>query len=117
MGRASFCGSKRHEPDVKVGTFNIFYLSVAPSLSFSPHSLFPSARRISIPCRRLSTSSTMTSTQTTVKPTLSNIGVYTNPAHDLWVAEAEPSLEQVQSGEKLAPGEVTVAVKSTGICG
>ncbi|THY88685.1 sorbitol dehydrogenase-like protein [Aureobasidium pullulans] len=59
----------------------------------------------------------MTSTQTLTKPTLSNIGVYTNPAHDLWVAEAEPSLEQVQSGEKLAPGEVTVAVKSTGICG
>jgi L-iditol 2-dehydrogenase len=59
----------------------------------------------------------MTCTQTTVKPTLANIGVYTNPAHDLWVAEAEPSLQEVQSGEKLAPGEVTVAVKSTGICG
>lgn len=59
----------------------------------------------------------MTSTQTLVKPTKSNIGVYTNPEHDLWVGEAEPSLAEVQSGEKLAPGEVTVAVKSTGICG
>ena len=33
--RACFCGSKEHEPDVKVGTCNIFYLSVAPSLSSS----------------------------------------------------------------------------------
>ena len=42
---------------------------------------------------------------------------YTNPAHDLWVAEAAPTLEEVHKGEHLKPGEVTVAIKSTGICG
>ena len=49
--------------------------------------------------------------------TKANIGVYTNPAHDLWVAEAEPSLEEVQRGGDLKPGEVLLNVKSTGICG
>ncbi|KAK9243753.1 chaperonin 10-like protein [Lipomyces tetrasporus] len=40
-----------------------------------------------------------------------NIGVYTNPKHELYVAEAEPT--------KLipAPGEVIVHVRATGICG
>lgn len=52
-----------------------------------------------------------------VKPSKANIGVFTNPAHDLWISEAEPSVESVQSGEALKPGEVTVAIKSTGICG
>lgn len=46
-----------------------------------------------------------------------NIGVYTNPAHDLWINEAEPSLASVQSGADLKEGEVTVAIRSTGICG
>jgi L-iditol 2-dehydrogenase len=46
-----------------------------------------------------------------------NIGVYTNPAHDLWVGEALPTQEDVASGQNLQPGEVTVAIKSTGICG
>jgi L-iditol 2-dehydrogenase len=46
-----------------------------------------------------------------------NIGVYTNPDHKLWVGEAEPSLESIQKGDHLKPGEVTVAIKSTGICG
>jgi hypothetical protein len=53
----------------------------------------------------------------TVKPSKANIGVYTNPDHKLWVGEAEPSLESVQKGEGLNVGEVTVAIKSTGICG
>ncbi|GAM83076.1 hypothetical protein ANO11243_010620 [Dothideomycetidae sp. 11243] len=53
-------------------------------------------------------------TSASMKP---NIGVYTNPAHDLWIAEAEPSLEQVQSAQSLQEGEVTIAVKSSGICG
>lgn len=52
-----------------------------------------------------------------IRPTKANIGVYTNPKHDLWVADAEPSLESVQAGSNLKEGEVTVAVKSTGICG
>lgn len=55
------------------------------------------------------------------KPTISvtkpNIGVYTNPAHDLWISEAEPSLESAQTGADLKQGEVTVAIRSTGICG
>jgi L-iditol 2-dehydrogenase len=46
-----------------------------------------------------------------------NIGVFTNPKHDLWVAESTPTLKEVQSGESLNPGQVTVEVRSTGICG
>jgi len=56
-------------------------------------------------------------TVTEVKPSKANIGVYTNPAHDLWVAEASPSLEEVQKGGDLKEGEVLINVKSTGICG
>lgn len=52
----------------------------------------------------------MSSTQT-------NIGVYTNPKHDLWVANATPTFDEVQSGQGLKEGEVYVGVKSTGICG
>jgi len=59
----------------------------------------------------------MSTTATEVKATKANIGVYTNPAHDLWVADAAPSQEDVNKGESLKEGEVTVAVKSTGICG
>jgi L-iditol 2-dehydrogenase len=58
-----------------------------------------------------------TTTTTEVKPSKANIGVYTNPAHDLWVAEAEPSLEVVEKGGDLKEGEVLLNVKSTGICG
>lgn len=47
----------------------------------------------------------------------SNIGVYTNPNHDLWIAEATPSAEDVNSGKGLATGQVTIEVRSTGICG
>lgn len=52
-----------------------------------------------------------------LKPTKANIGVYTNPEHKLWVAEAQPSLETVLKGDSLKPGEVTVGTRSTGICG
>lgn len=58
-----------------------------------------------------------TTTTTTITPAKPNIGVYTNPAHDLWVADALPKQEEVEKGEALAEGEVTVAIKSTGICG
>jgi L-iditol 2-dehydrogenase len=51
------------------------------------------------------------------KPSKANIGVYTNPEHKLWVGEAQPSLESVEKGDSLKPGEVTVGIKSTGICG
>ena len=57
------------------------------------------------------------STTTAVMPSKANIGVYTNPAHDLWVADAVPTQDEVERGESLKPGEVTVAIKSTGICG
>lgn len=58
---------------------------------------------------------TATTTQTFAPN--ANIGVYTNPQHDLWVAEALPKGENVESGEDLLPGELTIAIKSTGICG
>ncbi|KAF2751213.1 GroES-like protein [Sporormia fimetaria CBS 119925] len=46
-----------------------------------------------------------------------NIGVYTNPSHDLWIDSASPSLEEIQNGATLKEGEVLINVKSTGICG
>ncbi|KAG6116769.1 L-arabinitol 4-dehydrogenase [Claviceps humidiphila] len=46
-----------------------------------------------------------------------NIGVYTNPNHDLWINAAEPTAESVAAGSDLKPGEVTIAIRSTGICG
>ena len=46
-----------------------------------------------------------------------NIGVFTNPKHDLWIADAQPSLSEVKSQHGLKPGEVTVEIRSTGICG
>lgn len=58
-----------------------------------------------------------TTSATTIVPSKANIGVYTNPAHDLWIADALPKKEEVENGESLQPGEVTVAIKSTGICG
>ncbi|KAF4548417.1 L-arabinitol 4-dehydrogenase-like protein 2 [Elsinoe fawcettii] len=57
------------------------------------------------------------SATTVITATKPNIGVYTNPAHDLWVAEAGPTAEEVKDTSKLKVGEVTVAIKSTGICG
>ncbi|KAI0028770.1 GroES-like protein [Vararia minispora EC-137] len=47
----------------------------------------------------------------------SNIGVYTDPQHNLWIDAAEPSVEEIQAGAQLAPGEVVVQIRSTGICG
>jgi L-iditol 2-dehydrogenase len=52
-----------------------------------------------------------------VAPSKPNIGVYTNPNHDLWLADAKPTLEEVQKGEGLKSGEVTIEIRSTGICG
>lgn len=58
-----------------------------------------------------------TDSTTFVAPAKANIGIFTNPAHDLWVAETTPSLESVKNGEDLKEGEVTIAIRSTGICG
>ncbi|KAF0321233.1 L-arabinitol 4-dehydrogenase [Colletotrichum asianum] len=49
--------------------------------------------------------------------TLPNVGIHVDPDHNLWLDQAEPSLEDVKSGANLEVGEVTVAVKTTGICG
>ena len=46
-----------------------------------------------------------------------NIGVYTNPDHALWTAPAEPEAKDLKDGVSLKPGEVTIAIKNTGICG
>ena len=48
---------------------------------------------------------------------LPNQGVYIDPAHNLYIADAEPTLEQVVDGSSLQEGEVTVAIKYSGICG
>lgn len=45
-----------------------------------------------------------------------NIGVYTNPKHELWVGEAAPSAQDI-SNNNLELGQVTIAIRSTGICG
>lgn len=57
---------------------------------------------------------TATSVNSTLKP---NIGVYTDPQHNLYIADASPSAEDVQSGDALEHGEVTIQIRSTGICG
>lgn len=54
---------------------------------------------------------------TTINFEKPNIGVFTNTNHDLWVAESTPSLADVKTGKGLNPGQVTVEVRSTGICG
>ncbi|KAK6350290.1 L-arabinitol 4-dehydrogenase [Orbilia brochopaga] len=46
-----------------------------------------------------------------------NVGVYTNPAHKLYVGETTPSAEDIQSEGLLQPGEVVIEMKATGICG
>ncbi|KAI9445752.1 GroES-like protein [Lactarius psammicola] len=49
-----------------------------------------------------------------IKP---NIGVFTDPKHNLWLDEAQPSATDIQSGAALDKGEVVVEIRSTGICG
>lgn len=51
------------------------------------------------------------------KASKANIGVFTNPSHELWIDDTGPTLESVQKGEGLKEGQVTVAIRSTGICG
>ncbi|KAL9596368.1 MAG: hypothetical protein Q9219_005846 [cf. Caloplaca sp. 3 TL-2023] len=60
--------------------------------------------------------STTTTIESITKP---NIGVFTNPEHKLWVEETTPNADQLKQGkgEDLPEGYVTVAIKSTGICG
>ena len=46
-----------------------------------------------------------------------NIGVFTNPSHDLWIDKAEPTVAKLLAEDALRDGEVAVGIKSTGICG
>ena len=46
-----------------------------------------------------------------------NIGVYTDPDHNLYIADAAPHHEDVTDPSKLKHGEVVIRVRSTGICG
>lgn len=46
-----------------------------------------------------------------------NIGVYSTPSHELYVDKAEPTLDDVLEKKSLQAGEVTIAIKSSGICG
>ncbi|EPS43716.1 hypothetical protein H072_2323 [Dactylellina haptotyla CBS 200.50] len=50
----------------------------------------------------------------TLKP---NVGVYTNPAHKLYIGDAAPSIQEIESEQLLQPGEVVLEMKATGICG
>lgn len=59
----------------------------------------------------------MATVQTVQSVSKPNVGVYTDPEHKLWVSESHPSLEEIKRGDSLNPGEVTVGIKSTGICG
>jgi len=52
-----------------------------------------------------------------LKGLMSNIGVYTDPKHNLYVGSVGPSVEELQSGASLKPGEVAIKICSTGICG
>ncbi|KAI4140915.1 MAG: hypothetical protein L6R39_005603 [Caloplaca ligustica] len=60
--------------------------------------------------------STTTTVETITKP---NVGVFTDPEHKLWIEETTPKSDHLKEnkGEDLPEGWVTVAIKSTGICG
>lgn len=59
----------------------------------------------------------LTSTKLTSDGMKPNIGVYTNPAHELWISDAQPDVAGIRDGASLKDGEVTVEIKNTGICG
>ena len=46
-----------------------------------------------------------------------NIGVYTDPDHNLYIADATPHHDDITDPSKLKHGEVVVQIRSTGICG
>jgi hypothetical protein len=75
----------------------------------TPSTNLPSTSKL-----KMTSTTTTTTDLSSLKP---NVGVYTNPAHDLYVAEATPSLDEVSKGGDLKEGEVLLHVKSTGICG
>lgn len=82
-------------------------LTILLSFSCKPQSKYTSPEPV-LELRAMLTTSTISK---------ANVGVFTNPAHELWVAETTPTLEGVKSGTDLQEGEVTIGIKSTGICG
>lgn len=46
-----------------------------------------------------------------------NIGVFTDPEHNLYIDAASPSVEELSAGNALKEGEVVIKIRSTGICG
>ncbi|KAI5814631.1 GroES-like protein [Pyronema omphalodes] len=46
-----------------------------------------------------------------------NIGVFTDPQHNLYIDNASPSVEELAAGNALKEGEVVVRMRCTGICG
>lgn len=46
-----------------------------------------------------------------------NVGMFIDSSHNLWLDKATPNVEDAHTGNGLQPGEVTIAIKSTGICG
>lgn len=46
-----------------------------------------------------------------------NVGVFTDPQHNLFVEECSPSLKDLEAADVLKEGEVLIEMKATGICG
>lgn len=46
-----------------------------------------------------------------------NIGVFTDPAHKLYTAACSPTTAELVDPTHLAPGEIAIKIRSTGICG
>ena len=59
----------------------------------------------------------MTSSLGAVISSHPNIGLYVTKSHEIYVGEAEPIVDDILGGSALQPGEVTVAIRSSGICG
>ena len=118
MPRTTRCGrSEELAADLPVNFWSLLTFCFVYLLCCSCRFLLPLPLFL-LDCGSTDKAAKMSSTTVTeVKPSKANIGVYTNPAHDLWVAEAEPSLAVVEKGGDLKEGEVLLNVKSTGICG
>jgi L-iditol 2-dehydrogenase len=59
----------------------------------------------------------MVSETSDLAPRLENVGIHIDLEQKLYLSAASPNLEEVLNGSSLKPGEVTISIKSTGICG
>ncbi|KAF8249820.1 sorbitol dehydrogenase [Wilcoxina mikolae CBS 423.85] len=50
-------------------------------------------------------------------PLRPNIGVFTDPEHNLYIDATSPSVEELECPTTLKEGEVAITIRSTGICG